>query len=66
MGLSEILRDKKTEEKITIFAIKYFDNKPYLAVKETKTSNQTENDLVFQAVTLEILKKEMKKLDRFN
>jgi predicted protein tyrosine phosphatase len=53
-------------EKITVVAIKYFDNKPYLAVKETETSAKGENNLVFEPVTLERLKSEMKKLDRFN
>ena len=53
-------------EKITIFAIKYFDNKPFLAIKETETSAQEENKLVFQPVTIETLKSEMKKLNRFN
>lgn len=53
-------------EKITIFAIKYFDKKPFLAIKETETSIQVENNLAFKPVTMEILKSEMKKLDRFN
>jgi len=53
-------------ENITIFAFKYFESKPFLAVKESKTSKQGENNLVFKPVTVEILKNEMKKLDRFN
>jgi TonB family protein len=53
-------------EKITIVAIKRVDNKPYLAVKQTKTSSQVEKDLLFQPVTMEMLQTEMKKLDRFN
>jgi len=53
-------------EKITIVAIKRIDNKPYLAVKQTKTSSQVEKDLAFQPVTMEMLKTEMQKLDRLN
>ena len=53
-------------EKITIVAIKRVDNKPYLAIKETKTSTQVEKELFFQPVTIESLKTEMKKLDKFN
>lgn len=53
-------------EKITIVAIKRIDNKPYLAVKETKTSSQVEKELNFKPVTIEMLKTEMKKLDKFN
>lgn len=53
-------------EKVTIVAIKYQDSKPYLAIKETVTSARGANDLVFQAVTLQSLKEEMKKLDRLN
>lgn len=53
-------------EKITIVAIKRVNNKPYLAVKQTKTSSQVEKDLLFQPVTMEMLQTEMKKLDRFN
>jgi hypothetical protein len=55
-----------SNEKITIFAVKYFEKKPFLAIKETETSEQGENNLVFQPVTMEILKSEIKKLDRFN
>jgi TonB family protein len=53
-------------EKITIVAIKNIDNKPHLAIKETVTSTQTETDFTFQPITMESLKNEMKKLDRFN
>jgi hypothetical protein len=53
-------------EKITIVAIKRIDNKPYLAVKQTKISSQVEKDLAFEPVTMEMLKNEMQKLDRFN
>ena len=53
-------------EKITIVAIKRVDGKPFLAVKETETSTKVENELVFQPVTMEMLKTEMRKLDKLN
>ncbi|SEP34351.1 TonB family C-terminal domain-containing protein [Flavobacterium sp. CF108] len=53
-------------EKITIFAIKYVDNKPYLATQETGTSQQKLNNLAFEEVTPEKLKQEIKKLDQLN
>ncbi|OWU90544.1 energy transducer TonB [Flavobacterium sp. WLB] len=53
-------------EKITIFAIKYVDDKPYLATQETETSQQKLNNLAFEEVTPEKLKQEIKKLDRLN
>lgn len=55
-----------TGEPITIVAIKYFDKKPYLAIKESVTSAQGESNLAFTPVTIETLKTEMKKLERFN
>lgn len=51
-------------EKITIIAIKRIDNKPYLAVKQTKISSQVEQEFDFQPVTMKMLKTEMQKLDR--
>lgn len=53
-------------EKITIFAIKYFEGKPFLAIKETEITNEIENKLVFNSVTLEKLKFEMEKLNQIN
>ena len=53
-------------EKITIFAIKYVDDKPYLATQETETSQQKLKNLTFEEVTPEKLKQEIKKLDRLN
>ncbi len=53
-------------EKITIIAIKFIKDTPYLAVQDDYTSSKLEKRLVFQPVTLESLKSEMKKLDRFN
>ena len=55
-----------SNENITIFAIKSFDKKLFLATKETKTSAVVVSDLVYKPVTMDILKSEMKKLDRFN
>jgi Gram-negative bacterial TonB protein C-terminal len=53
-------------EKITIFAIKYFEGKPFLAIKETEITNEIENKLVFNSVTIEKLKFEMEKLNQIN
>jgi len=53
-------------ERITIVAIKYENGKPYLAIKESKTSAKPENDLVYQPITIEFLKAEMEKMDRLN
>lgn len=53
-------------EDVTIVAIKFFDGKPYLAIKDSKTSAKREMDLAFKPVSMEMLKSEMKKLDRFN
>ncbi len=54
------------KEKITIVAIKYFEGKPFLAIKETETSEKSAKDLQFKAVTLEELKDEIIKLNKFN
>lgn len=50
---------------VTLVAIKYENNQLQLAVTERKTSSSITNDLVFKPVTMETLKTEMKKLDRF-
>lgn len=52
-------------EKITIVALKRIDNKLYLALKKTNTTSKNEEGLDFQPVTMETLKMEMQKLDRF-
>ncbi|WP_426485678.1 energy transducer TonB [Flavobacterium sp. 2] len=54
------------KEKITIVAIKYFEGKPFLAIKETTTSEKSEKDLQFNPVTPEELKDEIIKLNKFN
>ena len=51
-------------EKITIVALKTVDNKILLAVKETEATRNGEVMLDFQQLTLELLKKEMEKLDK--
>ncbi|MFA9389697.1 MAG: energy transducer TonB [Prolixibacteraceae bacterium] len=50
-------------EKITIVALKTDHNKLYLAVKETVITNKVESSLDFQPVTMDVLKKEMIKLN---
>ncbi|MEN2412615.1 energy transducer TonB [Flavobacterium mesophilum] len=54
------------ERKITIIAIKYFDGKPFIATKETTTSTMSEKNLAFKPISLEGLKSEIEKLNRFN
>ena len=51
-------------EKVTIIAIKRVENQYFLAIKKTKTKRETEQDFTFQPMTLQVLKEEMKKLDR--
>lgn len=53
-------------EKITIVAIKYSEGKPFLAIKETTTSEKSAKDLQFNPVTPEELKEEIIKLNKFN
>ncbi|HUM47504.1 MAG TPA: energy transducer TonB, partial [Chitinophagales bacterium] len=53
-------------EAITLIAVKYMNNQPYLALKETVTSSITEHELVFQPVNFQLLKSAMKKLDALN
>lgn len=52
-------------KKITIVAVKFIQNKPYLAIKETVTSNKKEANLNFVPVTMETLKQEMQKLNKW-
>ncbi len=53
-------------EKVTIVALKTIEGKILLAVKETEISEKVLTELDFQQVTLELLKKEMEKLTKFN
>lgn len=50
-------------QEITIVALKYYNEKPYLAVKKTTTSDVIETGLVFEPVTMDKLKAEMNKLN---
>lgn len=64
---NEVLFSKiPLERKITIIAIKYFDGKPFIATKETITSATAENNLAFHPITLQGIKSEMEKLNRFD
>lgn len=53
-------------KKITIVAIKYFNSKPFIGIKETTTSAIAEKNLAFQPITLQGIKSEMEKLNRFD
>lgn len=61
-----IFKDVPVGEKITIVALKTINNKIFLAVKETVLTDKEETVLDFQPVTIDLLKKEMKKLNKFN
>ncbi|HYV90747.1 MAG TPA: energy transducer TonB [Chitinophagales bacterium] len=50
-------------EEVTLIALKYLDGKPFLAMKETVTSPTPVKDLIFEPVTMNVLKSEMKRLD---
>ena len=64
--VKHIFTDIPKGEKITIVAIKNINNKPYLAIKETVISGQTETKFIFQPVTMETLQSEMKKFDELH
>lgn len=59
-------KDVPLGEKITIVALKSVNNKIFLAVKETVITDKEETELDFQPVTMDLLKKEMEKLNKFN
>lgn len=48
---------------VTVVALKYYNDKPYLATKETTTATRIETGLVFEPISMEKLKAEIKKLD---
>jgi hypothetical protein len=52
-------------EKITVVAVKYSEGKSSLAIEETSTGNKTLSNLAFKPVTFDVLKEELKKMDRF-
>lgn len=53
-------------EKVTLVAFKTVDDKLFLAVQETKITKNVVTDLNFRPVTMDLLKKEMEKLNKFN
>jgi hypothetical protein len=53
-------------ERITIVAIKADESKILFSVTETAVTEKKEVTLDFQQVTLELLKMEMEKLNKFN
>jgi hypothetical protein len=53
-------------EKVTIVAIKADEAKILFSVTETAVTENKEVTLDFQKVTLELLKKEMEKLNKFH
>lgn len=53
-------------EKGTIVALKTVSNKIFLAVKETEITDKEDTVLDFQPVTMDLLKKAMEKLNKFN
>ena len=53
-------------EKVTIVALKTVSNKIFLAVKETEITDKEDTVLDFQQVTMDLLKKAMEKLNKFN
>lgn len=52
-------------EKVTIVALKTVNNKIFLSVNETEITKNGELVLDFQQVTMDLLKKEMEKLNKF-
>ncbi len=52
-------------EKVTIVALKTVNNKIFLSVKETEITKNGEIVLDFNQVTMELLKKEMEKLNKY-
>jgi hypothetical protein len=53
-----------TGEKVTLVAIKFVDKKPFLSIQTSETSNKADESLVFQAVTMELLKAKMEELNK--
>jgi TonB family protein len=59
-----IFKNVPSNEKVTIVAIKRFSNSIQLAVKETEIGNAELNDLVFKTVSFDLLKEELRKIDK--
>jgi len=51
-------------EKVTIVAIEMVNGNPFLAIKETEITDNVETELDFKPVTMDLLKKEMEKLNK--
>lgn len=62
-GKGTVFQNVPNGEKITIIALKCENNSPYIAIKQTIISNKPENDLVFEKVSLEVLKAKIKILN---
>lgn len=61
-----IFQNVPQNEKITILALKTENNKHYLAVRETNTSDVLQTELIYSEITMERLKEEMQKLNKLN
>jgi TonB family protein len=61
-----VFRNIPEGEKVTIVAIKAVESKILFSVTETTVTEKKEVTLDFQQVTLELLKKEMEKLNKFH
>jgi TonB family protein len=61
-----VFRNIPEGEKVTIVAIKAVESKILFSVTETAVTEKKEVTLDFQQVTLELLKKEMEKLNKFH
>lgn len=48
---------------VTVVVLKYYNDKPYWAIKETTTSTGIQTGLVFEPISMEKLKAEIKKLN---
>ncbi len=53
-------------EKVTVIAIKYKNDKPFLAIDETTINEVGEIKLAFEPVTIDLLKSEMEKLNKIH
>ncbi len=53
-------------EKVTIVALKTLGSKVFLAVRETEITSNGELELIFQPVAMNLLKKEIEKLNQFD
>jgi hypothetical protein len=61
-----VFRNIPVGEKVTIVAVKAKESEILFSVTETTVTEKKEVILDFQKVTLELLKKEMEKLNKFH